>query len=332
VANKAERGRKHQFRSLYKLLRKATMVHMPPSENLLRNNPEKPEQQEKPNWVRRFSLVAAEMIFVTWVLPQIGLPLWLGVVGVVVALIGLAWPTSGGTWKKVGIAVVFSAYIIVAAAVIARPYWAPTKPATPTVKEEVRNYGETFVLPGGGYGVIRTPDTPPAPKSLTNFDEIPIDDLRLEDLFFHDFATETNTSKDYGGWLLRRNSNGQNIHIMYFVVVKMDSNSKFLQFFVPFTDDAYTLIEDIANTHYKRALDNKNQAIFRGRAQTGDSTLNDSRNAVFTGRVFVYSEADLNAEDLGKLTALYKERGLLLQFRSATYLETQQALYKLTRR
>ncbi|MHB8413123.1 MAG: hypothetical protein ACYDDI_14415 [Candidatus Acidiferrales bacterium] len=168
------------------------------------------------------------------------------------------------------------------------------------------------------------PAVPPQnPDPLLHFEEIPADKLTLHDLFLHDFGDEVNTDKIGGGWKLVANKTGTSLRVSYFVILKMDSNSKYLQFFVPYTQDIYNVCVDLSK-FYPRALQEAGRFGIAGRGQVGDSTLNSSKQAVFTGRIFIYSEADLGSEELGKLTALYRAKSLQLQFRSNDYLENEK--------
>lgn len=172
---------------------------------------------------------------------------------------------------------------------------------------------------------------PQNPDPFLHFDAIPADKLTLHDLFLHDFGDEINTDKIGGGWKLRANKTGTPLHVTYFVILKMDSNSKYLQFFVPYTQDIYNVCVDLSK-FYPRALQEAGRFGIAGRGQVGDSTLNSSKQAVFTGRIFIYSEADLGSEELGKLTTLYRANDLQLQFRSNDYLENQKLRKKLNQR
>jgi hypothetical protein len=163
---------------------------------------------------------------------------------------------------------------------------------------------------------------------LTHFDDIPADKLTLHDLFIYDFSHENNTNKVGGGWTLAANKTGAKLRVTYFVIFKMDSNSKHLQFFVPFTQDIYNVCVDLS-AFYPKALKEANEFGITGKGRAGDSTLNNSKEAVFTGRIFIYSEADLASEELGKLTTFYKSKNLKLQFRSNDYLEHEKLSQKL---
>lgn len=165
--------------------------------------------------------------------------------------------------------------------------------------------------------------SPQNPDPLVHFDRIPADKLTLHDLFIHDFSREANTDKIGGGWKLVAKTTGTPLHVSYFVIQKMDSNSKYLQFFVPYTRDIYNVCVDLSK-YYPQALQEAGKLGIAGRGQVGDSALNRSKDLIFTGRIFVYSEADLGSEQLGKLTALYRANGLELQFRSSDYLENQK--------
>ena len=197
---------------------------------------------------------------------------------------------------------------------------------------------ETTVIPPNSRAVISPkPLTPEQTNQLSQSElaynrvEADPENMTLHDLYLYDFSKENNTVKIPGGWVATSKAAGASLELSYYVVLKIDSNSKYLQFFVPFTQDLYTVCSDLSE-FYSRALNEANEFRVTGKGEAGDSTLNDSRKAVFTGRIFVYSEANLGAEDLGKLTALYESKNLKLQFRSDDYLENQKLKMRLKRR
>jgi hypothetical protein len=184
---------------------------------------------------------------------------------------------------------------------------------------------------------VATIPQPPAkviPKDRTGrwmlkIDDIPPEDINLLDLFDHDFPSAT--SKIGGGWTLQPKETSQpSMHVYYYVMLEFGSSSKFVSFYVPSSTDAYNVCASLAD-YTPQALDEAGRFGVTGKEQSGDSTLNTAKEAVFTGRVYIYSQADLAVDDLAKLTDLYRSKNLKLQFRSNDYLENQQLKLRIKR-
>src|SRR4051794_29485659 len=107
VRNKISKG-------LARLLAKATMVHMPPNRTL--------QPVPQAHWIKRGSLIVAGTFLTQWVLPKIGLPLWLGVLGTVVfALAGFLWPKETNKLRQRILVGMMAIYSVIATGVIVRP-------------------------------------------------------------------------------------------------------------------------------------------------------------------------------------------------------------------
>ena len=52
----------------------------------------------------------------------------------------------------------------------------------------------------------------------------------------------------------------------------------------------------------------------------GDSQISSSKQIPFNGRIFIYNETEIMAEQIGDLTKMYRARSLDVQFRSSSYL------------
>ena len=65
------------------------------------------------------------------------------------------------------------------------------------------------------------------------------------------------------------------------------------------------------------------------RPKLGDAVPYNTRDSIFTGQVYIYSEADLDADDLGLVYNEFKANNLQLQFRSLGYVDGAMAAKRL---
>ena len=100
------------------------------------------------------------------------------------------------------------------------------------------------------------------------------------------------------------------------------ARSKFLAFFIESTTpvaDARRALEIIAD-HYSRFIDSANSEVDISGQAPDDTSATHLKDMVFSGRLFVYYENhDFSLEHKGALEALYKTKGLSIQFRDAAY-------------
>ena len=166
------------------------------------------------------------------------------------------------------------------------------------------------------FGVPRT-----NAEIIARFNEIPAGDLNLRDLFVHDFTDRLHGQK-VGGDLEPVNSD-DSTKIPYFIVLEEDSNSKYIEFYVPFNQNLLGVIRSLAFT-VENGLDTIDDLGVISKPRVGDSIDYDSRKSVFTRQVYIYSEADVNIDQLAELYQFFKSHNLQLQFRSNGYLEAQR--------
>jgi hypothetical protein len=165
---------------------------------------------------------------------------------------------------------------------------------------------------------------PPPPASA--FDNRPSewrlenkpDDLVLRDLFLTDFKSVQ--QRAYGAVFVDDN---KQISVQYSINVEPALRTKFLSFYIGRQDQHTAEICEYLSGHYQWILDNAPQLQIEQK-NPGDSGTTSTKEAVFSGRVFVYHETYLPAEVTVKLTETYKTRGVSAIFRSTDYLSTKK--------
>ena len=139
--------------------------------------------------------------------------------------------------------------------------------------------------------------------------------LTVFDLFNTDFK---GTQKICNRSILKHNDTGKEIRIWVCAVVDLERANKIVQCYVPSWKDTFgaatTIVELIPDT-LKFSTDIKIES-----KPTGDTRIESSDEAHFSGLVFVYHETDMNAEQLGDLTKAYRESGYKVTFRGSAHL------------
>ncbi len=140
--------------------------------------------------------------------------------------------------------------------------------------------------------------------------------LTLYDLFLTDFS---------GSQMIGRsgpvNTPDGQIKIEYFFIIDLERRSKLLEFYIPWSHHTSDLCIDISDLINSQILTlPKDADVNISQKGIGDSNVSTSNEAIFSGRVFIYHETELLAEEIGDLTKLYKTKNLAVQFRSTSYL------------
>jgi hypothetical protein len=165
---------------------------------------------------------------------------------------------------------------------------------------------------------------PPPPAS--DFDDRPSewrlekkpDDLVLRDLFLTDFKSVQ--QRAYGAVFVDDN---KQISVQYAINVEPALRTKFLSFYIGRQDHHTAEICEYLSEKYRWILDNAPQLLIEQK-NPGDSGTTSTKDAQFSGRIFVYHETYLPAEVTVKLTGIYKTRGLSAIFRSTDYLSSKK--------
>ena len=102
-----------------------------------------------------------------------------------------------------------------------------------------------------------------------------------------------------------------------------ESGSKFVGFWIPVSMDTPAICQALAD-QCKVVMQKIDDALlhsegYPGRRGVGEHTVKNE-DLRFTGRVFIYHEADMFPSEIEDLRAYYKQRGLSVQFRGLAYL------------
>jgi hypothetical protein len=103
--------------------------------------------------------------------------------------------------------------------------------------------------------------------------------------------------------------------VLFNVVEDHNSMSKFLALFVPQSPKTFDICSDLSK-HYINYL-KPPLGIRTGAAHLMSET--DSKDVVFTGRVFLYFETGMSISQLGKLEEAFQQNGARVEFRSTSY-------------
>ena len=191
----------------------------------------------------------------------------------------------------------------------------------PTVQYAAKASASSHASPSAPSPVTSAPpipskDSPAWPNYIANkhLSEDPRS-LTLYDLFLTDFKG----SQKIGTKIkFTDNRNGRTVTVEEFAVINLERNTQILEFYIPFRDDTYRIAANLSND-YQRFL--SHDVVM---SQKGDSDLNSSQTAVFTGVIFIYNESELSAEQVGNLTKSFQDQGAKVQFRSASYLSNRK--------
>jgi len=113
------------------------------------------------------------------------------------------------------------------------------------------------------------------------------------------------------------------------VAYELATNTKFVMMYVPSVEDTYGICSSLATT-IKPFLEEAGNLQAIGKAgikPPGDSDKESMSDAVFSGRVFIYTEWLLTAEQIGQLTKIYSDQNLKLLIRGSEYLDYQKLEY-----
>jgi hypothetical protein len=157
------------------------------------------------------------------------------------------------------------------------------------------------------------------------------DHLTLYDLFLTDFKVlavgRTQPLQRTGG------ASGS-VMVERRVAYDLATNTKFVMMYVPSVEDTYGICNYLSTT-VKSFLEEAGNLRAIGKAgikPPGDSDKESVADAVFSGRVFIYTEWTLTAEQIGELTKSYSSQNLKLQIRGSEHVDYQILQYRLKRR
>jgi hypothetical protein len=142
--------------------------------------------------------------------------------------------------------------------------------------------------------------------------------LTVHELYMKDFP---NLLK-FGMEKELRSGDGNNtIKIHFQVHMDFDAKSKFISFYIPASPLTFDVFRSMPNL-FQGLLDESDKVSASAQIP-GNSAMDDSRELVFTKKVFAYYEESLTLEQLGQLEGLYKSNGFSIQFRGMNYAVTR---------
>jgi hypothetical protein len=147
--------------------------------------------------------------------------------------------------------------------------------------------------------------------------------LVLHDLFLTDFSSIINTSSLLSGMTVKNGETGALTHVEYMVVRQLETGTKFLEFYVLYTEETERICESLANL-YQNALNDFLEGRVEAEKIPGDSEVTTSSDLVFSNRVFIYHEAYLSPEQVITVRDAFKKKGVTVILRSTDYLSNKQ--------
>ncbi len=142
------------------------------------------------------------------------------------------------------------------------------------------------------------------------------DNLTLHDLFLIDFDSVQQQAS--GSMFV---DDAKKISVEYLINTELALRSKFLSFYIPRHDHTAAICRYLAQQH-EFVLDKAPQLLVEQKSP-GDSRTISTKEADFTGRIYVYHETYLPAEETVKLSSFYERLGLSGIFRSTDYRSTK---------
>ena len=107
--------------------------------------------------------------------------------------------------------------------------------------------------------------------------------------------------------------------IYYKVVGDVTANSKFLAFYIPTSRHTLEIIKSLATERLDWINQIENTIHFNNQVQ-GNTSPVLSKNMVFSNVIYIYHEDVLDAVQIGEMTRMFKDNGLVLQLRGTSYL------------
>jgi len=145
------------------------------------------------------------------------------------------------------------------------------------------------------------------------------EELTLRDLFATDFSSSGTGDVEYGIFTLT-NGRGKATPIDYAIVKQLDTAVKFIVFYIPDSDKTPAFCKFLASK-YQDYLNSDGSVRFTAKAP-GISDELDSRDLVFSKRIYIYHETDLPAKAIARIDAAFRKRGISVILRSMDYLTT----------
>jgi hypothetical protein len=144
-------------------------------------------------------------------------------------------------------------------------------------------------------------------------------DLTLLDLFYTDFATlGGNTAVEYGFFSVTNNQTEVETPIGYAIIKQLETASKFIAFYIRYSNETPVITQMLA-TKYEEYLNSDAGERFTAKVP-GDSAEMDSRDLVFSKRIYIYAEANFSPDDTVRVQHAYQNQVISVLIRSTDYL------------
>lgn len=142
--------------------------------------------------------------------------------------------------------------------------------------------------------------------------------LTLHDLYLTDF--DGIQQRNFGSIFV---NDPKTIEVQYEIAIDLTQRSKLIAFYVKAHPNERDICSYLAK-QYKYVLDNAPAQLMVEQKGVGDSSVTTTKEAIFTGRVYIYHETYLDAETTVALTKEFSMNDAAAIFRSVDYLSTKR--------
>jgi hypothetical protein len=169
------------------------------------------------------------------------------------------------------------------------------------------------------------------PKTVSRQDEAPPSPKKPEkpsllSLFMSAFEKHNSggLSLVYHGYAEVPFSDATKMNVFFQIVEDHNNFSKFIALYIPETKKTYAVCEHFS-TNYKQFLD---MPIYATSESSSSASQTSSKDAVFTGRVFVYYETHMTISELGRLEDMFVKAAARPEFRGPQYAMTMYESFR----
>ena len=138
----------------------------------------------------------------------------------------------------------------------------------------------------------------------------------LQTLFGRDFSKYLKRVKEGG----IKFEDGTILKIGVQEYIDLEAQTKFLGFYIPFSDKAYAACKLLSDFYENIMGDFDSSMEVWGRGHITDSAKTSSQELIFSKRIYIYHENDFSLQELAALESLYQSKGLSVVFRGHAYL------------
>ena len=143
----------------------------------------------------------------------------------------------------------------------------------------------------------------------------PAPPLTLKNLFDTDFP-----SGSFGSEITFTSKlDGSTWKIPYRVVTDFSSRTKYLAFYVADSPDAFDRCKILA-ANLQLPFEAIDKSVYMAMTDAGGTSITESKDLVFTGRVYIYYESPFSLNQLAILESIFAEKKAAVEFRGQAYL------------